>query len=341
MTTTTLTIKDGLGANRLIKAIDVAGDGSGPFLPVHGLANSAGTPVDPATSAKQDSLLAIFPTSIGQKASAASLSVTLSSDHGVVPVSVTALPLPTGAATAAAQAATTTALGSPFQAGGSIGNTGFAVTGIADGVDAATGAKADSAYAGSGTASVIALLKGLYAQYIAATPAGELHIGEVGGNTAVVGGSFSRPANTTAYALGQLVANSTTAGSVTPITCAVARKNDGTGVLTGLRLHKSGASITNASFRVHLFRSSPTTTVGDAGTFSGAINGNTSVGIGYFDVTMDQVYSDGAKGYLSFSAKAFTCSTGTPNIFALIEARGAYTPVSGETFTLALEALRD
>jgi hypothetical protein len=46
-----------------------------------------------------------------------------------VPVSATALPLPTGAATAANQATIITTLGTPFQAGASIGNTAFGVTG--------------------------------------------------------------------------------------------------------------------------------------------------------------------------------------------------------------------
>jgi hypothetical protein len=171
--------------------------------------------------------------------------------------------------------------------------------------------------------------------------ASESHIGEVGGNTSVVGGSFNRLANATPYANGQLVANSAAAGSVAPIACAVARKNAGTGVVTGARLSKSGASLTNASFRVHLFKTSPTSTVGDAGTFAGAVNGVAAIALGYVDITMDQAYSDGAKGFAAIQAKAFDAAAGSQNIYALIEARGAYTPASGETFTLALEVLRD
>jgi hypothetical protein len=45
-----------------------------------------------------------------------------------VPVSATAWPLPTGAATQATLAAIQSSLGSPFQAGGSIGNTAFGAT---------------------------------------------------------------------------------------------------------------------------------------------------------------------------------------------------------------------
>jgi hypothetical protein len=44
------------------------------------------------------------------------------------PVSVASLPLPSGASTSALQSSIITALGSPFQAGGSIGNTSFVVT---------------------------------------------------------------------------------------------------------------------------------------------------------------------------------------------------------------------
>lgn len=45
------------------------------------------------------------------------------------PVSAAALPLPAGASTAALQSSIVTALGSPFQAGGSIGNTAFGISG--------------------------------------------------------------------------------------------------------------------------------------------------------------------------------------------------------------------
>jgi hypothetical protein len=45
------------------------------------------------------------------------------------PVSAASLPLPAGAATSALQNSTITALGSPFQAGGSIGNTSFGISG--------------------------------------------------------------------------------------------------------------------------------------------------------------------------------------------------------------------
>ncbi|TYL80171.1 hypothetical protein [Bradyrhizobium cytisi] len=167
--------------------------------------------------------------------------------------------------------------------------------------------------------------------------AGENHLGEVGGNTAVAGGTVTRQANTAAYALGQHIAAATPAA----IPCAVARKNAGTGVITGVRLSKSSASLTNASFRVHLFKTAPATLPADAATFAAGVSGVAAVALGYVDITMDQAYSDGAKGFASINAKAFDTAAGSQNIYALIEARAAYTPASAEVFTVALEALRD
>lgn len=53
---------------------------------------------------------------------------TVTGAGGTFPITAAALPLPSGAATSALQSTMNTTLGSPFQAGGSIGNTAFAST---------------------------------------------------------------------------------------------------------------------------------------------------------------------------------------------------------------------
>ena len=55
--------------------------------------------------------------------------VSVSNFPATQPVSATSLPLPTGAATSTLQTTINTTLGSPFQAGGSIGNTAFGISG--------------------------------------------------------------------------------------------------------------------------------------------------------------------------------------------------------------------
>ena len=53
--------------------------------------------------------------------------------------------------------------------------------------------------------------------------------------------SFTRPADTTAYASGDLVANSTTAGSVIPMTFVIRPENRGS-MIRRARIKKSGTS---------------------------------------------------------------------------------------------------
>ncbi len=173
-----------------------------------------------------------------------------------------------------------------------------------------------------------------------APAAGESHLGSVSGHSIIVGDTFTRPADTTAYAVGDLVANNVTAGSVTPLTLQVARANDTYVTIPRLRLKKSGTSLTNAQFRVHLYKALPTLTNGD----NGAWLTTESTYIGSVDITMDKAFSDGAKGFgVPSVGSAFIAdpSTGTRNIYALIEARAAYTPASAESFTLTAEVLRD
>jgi hypothetical protein len=172
-------------------------------------------------------------------------------------------------------------------------------------------------------------------------PAGNSETGiPVIGYSDAIGGTVTRPADTTAYASGDLLANSTTAGSVTPITLAVARVNDGSGMIRRVRLKKTGTSGTPITFRVHFYKALPTVTNGDNGVWLTT----ESTYLGSSDVTMDKVFSDGAKGIGAPNTGSeinFTPAVGTKNIFALIEVRGAYTPTSAEMFTLTVEVLQN
>jgi hypothetical protein len=165
----------------------------------------------------------------------------------------------------------------------------------------------------------------------------------LGGLQAVAATAFSRPADTTAYTSGDLVANSTTAGSVTGLVFPNAVRFDlECARFERIRLRKSGTSLTSASFRVYLFTALPTLSAGDNAAFNSssvlAVDDMDKL-VGWFDVTMDRSGAAGARG------------TGTPNsgpaltikpasgtsLYGLIEATAAYTPTSGETFNAVLE----
>lgn len=170
------------------------------------------------------------------------------------------------------------------------------------------------------------------------------------GNPAFVAGelvatpsaNFNRPADTTAYASGDLVANSTTAGSVTPLSWTAPRYATGGGQVRRVRLKKSGTTVTNAQFRVHLYTSSPTCANGD----NGAWSTNHSGYLGSFDCDMtaatarvftDSAWASGVPGV--GSECGFDLASGS-TVYGLVQVLAAYTPASGETFTCELEVVQ-
>lgn len=156
--------------------------------------------------------------------------------------------------------------------------------------------------------------------------------------------NFTRPADTTAYASGDLVANSTTAGSVTPLSWALARtgQQSAAGMIRRARIRKTGTGVTNASFRVHLYRASPTPANGDNGAWS---TNKAADYLGALDATVDRAFTDGAAGNglpVNGSEISFDLSaTSGRTLYGLLEARSAYTPTSAEVFTVDIELLQD
>ena len=152
--------------------------------------------------------------------------------------------------------------------------------------------------------------------------------------------SFTRPADTTAYASGDLVANSTTAANVVPLTFTTS-KLVGQGTITRLRFHKSGNVATNASFTVHIFSADPgVPTNGDNGAFAIASAANH---IGSVDCDLTTGALSGTAGLSKQFAITngitfdLTASPKERRLYALIRAAAAYTPASAEVFTVTLE----
>jgi hypothetical protein len=162
-------------------------------------------------------------------------------------------------------------------------------------------------------------------------------IGQVGGHVARPSTTFTRPNDTTPYTLGDLVANSTTAGSVIPMSFAISRTTGLGGMLRRLRLRKTGTSLTNASFRVHFYSVSPTCSNGDNGVW---LTNQAGSYVGFCDVSLTQSFTDGAGGN-GIPAVGSEINFTADTYYALLEARQAYTPVAQEQFTLSLELLQN
>jgi len=168
--------------------------------------------------------------------------------------------------------------------------------------------------------------------------ASEKQIGRVSGNTKIVSASFIRPADTTAYAIGELVANSTTAGLVVPMMFNLPRIAGGSGMIRRVRITTSSTSVTAAQFRLHLYNEVPVPANGDNAAWS------TSRAFEYIDamdVTVDRAFTDGARGTgiaIVGSEINFAVPVGLV-VYGLLEARAAYTPTSEERFTVTLEVM--
>jgi hypothetical protein len=145
--------------------------------------------------------------------------------------------------------------------------------------------------------------------------------------------SFTRPNDTTAYASNDLVANSVTAGSVTPMSFVLPKgKGDGFKIVAA-KVQKSGTTPTNANFHIRLYGSSPTVANGD----NGAWSSNLSSYLAKIDVAIAEAFTDGCAivDSLSESADIHFVTTGN-TIYGLLVADAAYTPAAQEVFTVTL-----
>lgn len=150
--------------------------------------------------------------------------------------------------------------------------------------------------------------------------------------------TITRPSDTTAYASGDLIANSTTAGSVTPFSFLVADAG-GCGVIYSCRIDKSDATAAITSARMHFFTVSPLVANGDNGAFQPTLKAGY---LGSYDLAIDRKFSDGYVGFgvASTEKRPFKLATDVVTLYGLLEARAAYTPVSAEVFTAYVDIYR-
>jgi hypothetical protein len=160
--------------------------------------------------------------------------------------------------------------------------------------------------------------------------------------------AFARPADTAAYLAGDRVADSTTAATVLSFNNVHRAASDAIR-LERVRIRKTSALLTNAQFRVHLFRLLPTVSVNDNGIFNAAgvlALADIAGYIGRFDITMDSAGVIGARGSgvpavgSGISCEAAATGGSDASLWAVIEALAAYVPSSAETFTITLEGAR-
>jgi hypothetical protein len=155
--------------------------------------------------------------------------------------------------------------------------------------------------------------------------------------------SFTRPSDTTQYASGDLVANSTTAANVVALSWLIAQTAEGTidGYVRRVRMWSSDNDTTSASFRLHFYSRNPVSTAptnGDNGAYAMAVTDGNSIYLGSVDISFDRtVNNSDAYGAGVPTAGNEINFTDVGTLYALIEARGTYTPASAEVLTIVPE----
>lgn len=160
---------------------------------------------------------------------------------------------------------------------------------------------------------------------------------------ALVSDTIAKVSGTTAYGAGDLIAQSATAGSVVPFEFEGAARLPGRGGrIKGAKLSKNDDTVTNASFRIHLYRTSPTPANGDNGAFLTSESGY--IGSIPVDMTSGAIVFASPEALAEWSAATdllFQCPAGETSIFGLLEAVGTYTPITLEQFTITLAIEQD
>lgn len=153
-----------------------------------------------------------------------------------------------------------------------------------------------------------------------------------GGYASVVTDTIVRPANTTAYAAGDVI--STTGGEILEFT-GMAARNGASGLITTAHLIINTNQATDLVADLILFDTTLTVvadnaamvaTDGEAVTYCGVIQFTTPVDLGANNVAYT----------VTGLNLRYVCTASSTSIFGLLVARNAYTPASGDTFTIRL-----
>lgn len=155
--------------------------------------------------------------------------------------------------------------------------------------------------------------------------------------------SFSRPANTTQYTAGDLVANDTDAGGVAPLIFTTSGIGRGRGIIRRAKLFKSDPSVTAALFNLHLFMVPPAFSNGDNGAFAvdtvrnflGSIAFDLSSGaiVG----TVGATKSAAPSPEINFDLTKISSSERRIYGYLATGTGGTYTPAENEVFEVTLD----
>jgi len=169
-------------------------------------------------------------------------------------------------------------------------------------------------------------------------------------NLKTVKATFTRPADTTTYTIGDVVGPVTTpAAQSFP---SVARGNGGTGKVVRVTLETNNPTVTLGTFRWHFFNSVVVPAADNAAFLLHTIAGAAGINyVGYVDppiVVADYATATGVVSRLTAGIDAakgipldYQCAAAGSGLWVVLVALGAYVPISGQVFNLAVTVEMD
>lgn len=160
--------------------------------------------------------------------------------------------------------------------------------------------------------------------------------------TKVITVSKVRPANTTTYAAGQIVAESTSAATVWVFT-GVARTNGLGLILQSLTLVDSVAQSLKPDLELWLFDTAPSTTSQNDAQAWAPTDAEMKLCLGYVTLATGAFKVAGSNGVIAAEgiAKPLQCATGSTTLYGVLVVRNAYIPASAEELTLRMIVVQD
>ncbi len=152
--------------------------------------------------------------------------------------------------------------------------------------------------------------------------------------------SYTRPGDTTTYASGDVICNSTSSPVVLTFANMVQSVGLG-GVIQNARMIFAAAPTLKLDADLYLFDTSPTIqNVNAAWAPSTSDLGNLVGVISFFSSTFKSGSSNGIMDIQNLGL-AFQCASGSTSLFGILVARNAYVPANGEVFKIRLAVIQD
>ena len=148
--------------------------------------------------------------------------------------------------------------------------------------------------------------------------------------------TVTRPSNATAYTAGDVVGD--TGGSAI-LTFSNMGPNSGYVLIQSAALIFSDSAVPSGmgSFRVHLYSASPTA-IADNAAYD-LVSADRSAYMGYFDFPAPVDFGSTLYTQTDYIGRMIKMATSSTTVYAQIETKGAYTPVSASTVELRISTL--